>query len=188
MLDEIVAIRLLEGEPQEMRELQRVVQEAPTYAHRVTGVPPGPAEAQSIYTVLPEGKSYDDKFVFGIHLGSEMVGCADLIRGYPDSATALLGLLLLSEKHQRKGIGRRAYVLLEEFIGGWGTCNRVRIGVVRANEEVMPFWSHLSFERTGEVKPYRCGSVQSETVVFEKRLPDTAFDSGRAEERRAAEF
>jgi GNAT superfamily N-acetyltransferase len=127
--------------------------------------------------VLPEGKSYDDKFVFGIYLGSEMVGCVDLIRGFPNAKTALLGLLLVSEKHQRKEIGRRAYTLLDEFIRSWGTCDHVRIGVVRTNEDVMPFWSRLGFEPTGELKPYRYGSVQSETVVLQKRLADSSFNT-----------
>ncbi len=146
-----MTIRLLEGAPAEMRELQRVLEEAPVYAHRVTGVPPGRADAQSTYTVLPDGKSYADKFVFAINRESEMVGCADLIRGYPDAATALL----------------------EQYIRDWRTCDRVRIGVVRSNAEVIPFWTRLGFEPTGEVKPYRYGSVASETVVFQKRLPGT---------------
>ena len=34
MPDETIGIRLLTGEPQEMRELQRVLEEAPTYARR----------------------------------------------------------------------------------------------------------------------------------------------------------
>lgn len=38
-----------------MAELQRVIEEAPAYAHLITGVPPGPADAQSTYTMLPEG-------------------------------------------------------------------------------------------------------------------------------------
>ena len=121
-----MTIRLLEGAPAEMRELQRVLEEAPVYAHRVTGVPPGRADAQSTYTVLPDGKSYADKFVFAIDRESEMAGCADLIRGYPDPAA-----------------------------------------------EVIPFWTRLGFEPTGEVKPYRYGSVVSETLVFQKRLPGT---------------
>lgn len=170
MTDNTVSIRLLEGKPAEMRELQRVLEEAPTYAHRVTGVPPSRADAQSTYTVLPEGKSYDDKFVFGIYRQNEMVGCADLIRGYPNPATALLGLFLVSEKYQRQGVGRRAYTLLEDFIRNWGSCDAVRVAVVRINEDVMPFWTALGFEPTGEVKPYRYGSVASETVIFQKRL------------------
>jgi len=174
MKAEGVTIRLLHGEPFEMRELQRVIEEAPRYAHRTTGVPPGQADAQSTYTALPEGKSYDDKFVFGIYLGNEMVGCADLIRGYPDSTTAILGLLLVSEAHQRHGVGRRAYSLIEQFVRIWETCDRVRIGVVQDNEDVIPFWSGLGFEPTGEVKPYRCGSVFSEILVLQKRLSDAS--------------
>ena len=157
-----------------MRELQRVFEDAPTYAHRITRALPGPADAQSTYTALPEGKCYDDKFVFGIYLAGEMVGCADLIRGYPDPATALLGLLVISERHQRQGIGRRAYALIEQVIRNWRSCDRARIGVVRTNEAVLGFWTHLGFKPTGEIKPYRNASVVSETVVLEKQLPRTA--------------
>lgn len=174
MTQDVVTIRLLDGEPTEMRELQRVFEDAPAYAHRITGVSPGRADAQSTYTILPEGKSYDDKFVFGIYRAGEMVGCADLIRGYPNPETAVLGLLLVSEKHQRQGIGRRACALIEQFIRNWRTCDRVRIGVVRTNDAVLP--TRLGFEPTGEVKPYRYGSVVSETVVLEKRLAGTALE------------
>lgn len=171
MSSDTIALRLLTGERAEMQELQRVLEEAPTYSHRLTGGPPGRAEAQSLYTALPEGKSYDDKFVFGIYLGEAVIGCVDLIRGYPNAATAMLGLLLLSEKHQRRGAGRRAYALIEQFVQGWNGCDRVRIAVVRSNEDVLPFWTKLAFEPTGQVRPYRCGVVVSEHVALEKRLP-----------------
>ncbi|MDR7458453.1 MAG: GNAT family N-acetyltransferase [Armatimonadota bacterium] len=175
-----MTIRLLLGERSEMAELQRVIEEAPTYAQLVTGVPPGPADAQSTFTILPEGKTYEDKFVFGIYRGSEMVGCADLIRGYPDAATAYLGLLLVSEKHQDQGIGRLAFHLLEESVRGWRTCDRIRTAVVWTNDRVIPFLKGLGFEPTGEIKPYRYGSVASESILFEKsldlRLPNTGLE------------
>lgn len=136
----------------------------------MTGVPAGPADAQSTYTILPEGKSYEDKFVFGIFPGSEMVGCVDLIRGYPTPNTAYLGLLLVSEKRQRQGIGRVAYHLVEEVIRAWGGCDRIRLAVVRTNEQVTPFWQRLGFKPTGEIKPYRYGSIISESVLLEKAI------------------
>jgi GNAT superfamily N-acetyltransferase len=175
-----VTLRLLHGEAGEMRELQRVLEEAPGYAHRVTGLPPGNADAESTYSALPEGKSYDDKFVFGIYDGPAMVGCADVIRGYPNPATAMLGLLLVSERYQRRGIGRRAYGLLEQLVRGWSGCDRVRIGVVRTNEAIIPFWIEQGFAPTGEVRPYRYASVASEVLVFEKRLPDATADAAAA--------
>jgi GNAT superfamily N-acetyltransferase len=175
-----VTLRVLLGEPDEMRELQGVLEEAPTYAQRITGLPPGKADAQSTYSALPEGKSYPDKFVFGIFRGPEMVGCADLIRGYPRPATAMLALLLVSERHQHQGIGRLGYGLLEQFVQDWAVCDRVRIGVVRTNEEVIPFWIRLGFAATGELGPYRYASVSSEIVVFEKPLPGASFAKGAA--------
>jgi GNAT superfamily N-acetyltransferase len=166
-----VTIRALTGEPDEMRELQRVCENTAGYYERTTGVPPGPAEAQSTYTILPEGKGYADKFVLGIYADRQMVGCADLIRRYPDPATATLGLLLICESHQGRGIGRQALQLIEHFAQDWGSCERIRLGVVRSNAEAMPFWISQGYQPTGELREWRVGSVHSEVVMLEKRLP-----------------
>jgi RimJ/RimL family protein N-acetyltransferase len=153
-----------------METLQRVIESAPVYAQAVTGLPPGATDARSLYTILPEGKSYDDKFVYGIELDGEMVGCADLVRGYPVPATAYLGLLLLVEPFQRRGWGSEAYRLLEELVASWSTCDRIRLAVVPAAEGVIPFWEKLGFAPTGERTPYRYGSIASESILFEKPL------------------
>ncbi len=159
----------LTGERHEMRELQRVLDGARRYAERIQGAPPEPTEARSLYTMLPPGKTDDDKFVYGLMAGSEMVGCADLIRGYPNGETGMLGLLLIEERHQRRGFGAAAYALLEETMRGW-SLKRVRIGVVETNGEVLAFWGRLGFTETGERKPWRRGTVESEIVVLEKPL------------------
>lgn len=127
-----------------------------------------------MYSILPEGKSYEDKFVLGVYGDGVMVGCIDLIRGFPDSITAFVGLLLIAEPFQGRGIGVRAYHLVENYIRAWGTCTKVRIGVVGTNEAVLPFWKKLGFMPTGEVKPYRYGSVMSKVVILVKSLDDTA--------------
>ena len=176
-------VRLLTGEPGEMAELQRVHEGAPEYSDRVTGAPPGPSDAQSAYTILPPGKSYDDKFVFGIYRGERMVGCADLIRGYPDARTAHLGLLLIAEAWQRQGIGRAAYRALEDHARSWGTCDRMRVGVVRTNACVLSFWSSEGFVPSGEVKPYRYGNVHSDVIILTKPLAAAAAASVSSEHR-----
>jgi GNAT superfamily N-acetyltransferase len=166
-----LTLRVLRGEPDEMAELQRVLEAAPGYAERVTGAPPGRADAQSLYAALPPNKGYEDKFVFGIDVEGTMIGCADLIRGHPDAHTAHLGLLLLAEPFQKKGFGSAAYRAIEDCVRHWGPAwKRVRIGVVGTNEEVSSFWEKLGFVRTGEAKPYRCGNVVSKTIVLVKAL------------------
>jgi GNAT superfamily N-acetyltransferase len=165
----VIDLRLLTGERAETAALQRVLEGAPRYAERITGAPPGPDDAQSSYTVLPEGKGYEDKFVYGIYAGGEMIGCADVIRGWPRPDTAHIGLLLIGERHQRRGHGRAAYQAIERAIAPWGV-KRVRIGVVGTNEDVLPFWRTLGFVPTGEVKPYRYGPVDSQVTILEKPL------------------
>ena len=153
-----------------MQAFQRVLDGAPRYAERVTGAPPGAADAQRTYGALPEGKAYEDKFVFGIYAaGGEMIGCADVIRDWPRAGTAYIGLLLIAEQYQRRGQGRAAYRAIQKEIQGWGA-KRVRIGVVRTNEDVLPFWQKLGFAPTGEVKPYRYGPVVSEVLILEKDI------------------
>jgi RimJ/RimL family protein N-acetyltransferase len=165
-----VALRLLREDPQDVAALQRVLEAAPSYYHRVTGGPPTPQEARSTYRILPEGKSPQDKFLFGIVRGDELVGCVDLVRGYPKPEIAYLGLLLVSERQQKRGIGRAAYRLVEETVLGWGACDRIRLSVLRANDGVIPFWASFGFVPTGEVRPYRAGTVTSEALLFEKPL------------------
>ena len=169
-----VTLRLLDGSPMDMAALQDVLEQAPTYAERVTGLPVGAADAQSTYSILPQGKSYEDKFVLGVFVADRMIGCIDLIRGWPRPDTAHVGLLLLAEPFQGKGYGRRAYEELEVFIRNWETCSRVRLGVVGTNTQVLPFWQRRGFVQTGEVKPYFYGSISSEVVILERALPNAA--------------
>lgn len=166
-----VTLKLLRGETSEMEELQRVLESVPTYTHLVTGVPAGPADAQSVYSILPPNKSYEDKFVFGIHLDGQMIGCIDVIRGYPVPSTAHIGLLVIAQALHRRGLGRTAMLLLAQQIQAWRSCNRLRLGVVRTNAQVLPFWEGLGFRRTGETKPYTYGAITSEVIILECMLP-----------------
>jgi ribosomal protein S18 acetylase RimI-like enzyme len=158
----------LTGEPGEVLALQRVIAAAPRFALAVTGLPPGPGDAQSMFTVLPEGTPYDDKFVYGVCLGGQMIGCADVVRGYPDPSTAFIGLLLIAEDSRRRGCGTTAYQTLESVILGWDGVERIRLSVVESNPEAVPFWRSVGFEPTGETKPYRRGGFESRQVLFEK--------------------
>jgi hypothetical protein len=74
-----VALREVVGDPEELRALQRVIESDEDYALRVTGHPPTPADALSTLLYVPEGKSPDDKVVFGVWMDDELVGILDLL-------------------------------------------------------------------------------------------------------------
>lgn len=167
-----VTFSQISGSPSQMADLQRIFEEAPDYSMRIMGHPPGQAEAQSTYTILPPDKDYKDKFVYSVYLGNKMIGCVDLVRGNPDSTTAMLGLLLLSEKYQSQGYGCATYEVLESSILNWPEIKTVRIGVVATNSIVIPFWKKMGFMDTGIRKPYRYDQLESEHWIFEKTIKE----------------
>jgi len=165
-IDTAFPLRLLTGQPSEMAALQCVLEAAPAYFQSVTGTPAGHAEAQSTFTALPPDKGYDDKFVWGLYSGQAMIGCADVIRGYPVREKAVIGLLLLAENWQRRGIGRAFAALVESRIATWPEIVRFRIAVVASNIGALAFWHKLGYRETGEIKTNP--EFVREVIVLEK--------------------
>ncbi|MBW2254317.1 MAG: GNAT family N-acetyltransferase [Deltaproteobacteria bacterium] len=170
MVASSVQVRVIRGEHEEIAALQRVLEAAPDYFRRVTGVPPDGGEAQRTYRVVPAGKGWEDKHVLGVFLEGEMVGCADLVRRYPEEHMAHVGLFLIAERHQQCGLGTTAWGLIEVLMREWPECRTLRGAVVRTNASVLRFWERIGFSQTGEVEPYCYGSVSSELVIIEKPL------------------
>jgi GNAT superfamily N-acetyltransferase len=116
----VVTLREVTGDPEEVAALQRIFESNEDFALRVTGHPPGPADAQSTLMFVPEGRSPDDKAVFGVWAGDELVGVLDLLLRYPDDETVYLGLLLIDRDRQGQGVGAAACRALEgEVLPRW---------------------------------------------------------------------
>jgi ribosomal protein S18 acetylase RimI-like enzyme len=165
----VVTLREVLGDPDELAALQRIFESDEDFALRVTGHPPGPADAQSTLMFVPEGKSPDDKAVFGVWAGDELVGILDLLLRHPDDETVYLGLLLIDRDRQGQGIGAAACQALErDLLPRWPWVRRLRLSVVRTNDQVLGFWRRLGFTETGEVRPWRYDKLESEVVLMDK--------------------
>ena len=162
-------LRLLAGEPAEMAALQAVFEATPRYFEAVCGTPPGPAEAQSTFTALPPGSRYEDKHVWGLYAGGTMLGVADVIRGWNAPEKATIGLLLIAQPWQRRGLGHAFSMLVEDAIRTWPEITTLRIGVVASNPAALAFWQRLGYRETGEVK-LAAPPFVADTIVLEKRL------------------
>lgn len=166
-----VALRLIEDQPAERADLQRVLEAAPGYALAVSGSAfQSPRAAEDLLAACPPGIPSDRKYVWGIWSEGKLIGVIDLIRGFPRSGVAMLGLLLLREDQQKAGAGSLAFRQMEAIVKGWPEIDTLRIGVVRTNGLVLPFWQKMGFRETGELRPYENGACRSETVVLEKSL------------------
>jgi ribosomal protein S18 acetylase RimI-like enzyme len=50
----------------------------------------------------------------------------------------------------------------------WPWARRQRLSVVRTNDQVLGFWRRMGFAETGEVRPYRYDTLESEAVLMDK--------------------
>ncbi|MDO9378534.1 MAG: GNAT family N-acetyltransferase [Nocardioidaceae bacterium] len=150
--------------------LQSVLQDAPDYARRVTGGPPSQDVATEVLDGLPSGFDRRRKHVWTVTADDEPIGCVDVLDGYPDPATAWIGLFLIRETDQGRGLGGRAWDLVEQRIGGWSHVRRIHLAVVGTNDLVRPFWESRGFTPTGDVADHRHGDVVSTATVMAKAL------------------
>ncbi|MFT3816064.1 MAG: GNAT family N-acetyltransferase [Rubrivivax sp.] len=175
----MVRLERLTASAADVERLQQLFERAPRYAEATTGESVSAAAAREALEALPPGKLQEDKFVFGAFTDDDvLVGCADLIRGYPSPSVAYVGLLLVDERLENRGYGTEILKQIEAIAVGWAVCIKLRLGVVQANERALRFWSRQGFQATGEVKPYAAGSVVSQIALFERKLPAPAARPG----------
>jgi uncharacterized protein len=168
---EAVTLREVAGDPEELAALQRVMESDEGFALRVTGHPPGPADAQSTLMFVPEGKSPDDKVAFGVWVDGELVGILDLLLRHPDPETVYIGLLQIDRARQGQGIGAAVCQALDrEVAARWPWARRLRLSVVRTNDNVLGFWRRMGFAETGEVRPWRYDKLESEAILMDKSV------------------
>ena len=152
--------------------LQVVHQQAADYSLKISGELPSPNSASEVFSAIPENFSYENKYVFGVWFNDELIGVIDLLRGYPNNETAMLGLLLLKEEYQGRGFGKKSFDELRILIQSWNEITKMRISVIESNSEVLKFWHSLGFIETGVRRPYENGKVISKAIVLEKKLKD----------------
>ncbi|OKO87289.1 hypothetical protein AC629_14465 [Bradyrhizobium sp. NAS80.1] len=126
-------------------QVLRVFTEAPSYTQLVEGRPPSNADVDDFFNGMPTGKAATDKFTIGFYVGTDMLGCADVIRAYPASDCVFIGLLIFSEAHQSRGYGGTALRLIEELARGWGS-TMIQLAVISTNPRAFAFWQREGFE------------------------------------------
>ena len=93
---------------------------------------------------LPPNKAKEDKYYVGLFDENNLVCILDLIDGYPDEKTIMLGLFMMNKAYQGKGIGSAIIEELLSYLKSKGY-KRVRIGVDKDNPQSNHFWLKNGF-------------------------------------------
>ncbi len=152
-------------------KLQVLCEKCTDYFELIQGYPAGPSESQSLFTALPEGKAYEDKYLLGIFSEptSELIGVIDLIRDFPTSGEWILGLMLLNPEFRARGVGRQVCQSLAVWCQSSGA-DTIRLGVVEDNTKAIHFWQKCGFEEFSRKPFQRHGSKDHTTIVMRLHL------------------
>ncbi|RKT21155.1 acetyltransferase (GNAT) family protein [Paraburkholderia sp. RAU2J] len=161
-------LRLIDRQvPNDVDRLQAVLEAAPGYSLAVEGKLPTPDAAIEVLDALPPGKDHSDKSVYEIALDAEPVGCLEMVRGYPETDIAFIGLLLFQEGSQGRGFGPQVLRRAEAIGISW-QCRALRIAVIDTNPRALAFW-----EREGFIELLRKPAMDfvGQAIVMERALP-----------------
>ena len=150
-------------------EVDRLLDKLTRYSMLVDGVPKMRDGARHLLTATPPGKTAEDKHVFKVVYGADTVGIVDIIKDYPRSGVAFIGLLAIAEDRHRQGLGRETYQAVEALAQQQMKASIIRLAIVDTNP-VEGFWERMGFGRTGEVSPYTGEAVVGNAVLMEKAL------------------
>lgn len=155
---------------EDIRLLQSVLEGAPSYSLLVEGRPPQPRAAIEMMAALPPGRTHDDKVVVLFCDEGGAIGCADVIRGYPEGHVAFIGLLLFVEAAQGKSWGCQALREIEVLGASWD-CTLMRIAVIEHNVRALAFWQREGFV---EILRKPAPGFTGQAIVMERALPTRA--------------
>ncbi len=93
---------------------------------------------------LPPNTTADQKFYIGFYRDGQLVAVVDYIERYPNDKTVWLGLLMVAEYLQRRGIG---YSIIEQLLDAVKAngFSSVQLGVIVENHGALAFWQAVGF-------------------------------------------
>ena len=152
----------------DLTALTKVLHGAPRYHLHTQGCLPDALAAQRLLAELPSAYAMEDKYFYAILHAGTVIGCADLLKGWKGPQQSMLGLLLIEEPWQGRGVGSSVFQQLEKIVADWPGMRSIRLGVVRNNLAGLAFWRAMGFEENGEI--YQLDNTLGDTLIMEKQL------------------
>lgn len=114
---------------------------------------------------LPPGNSARDKFYVGYFCENELIAIMDLIFSYPAKNIAWIGLFMMDQRHQNKGIGSKIIGECAVHLKHVGF-EAIQLAIAKGNPQSEAFWKKNGFYKTGREVPKEGYTA----VVMQRRL------------------
>ncbi|OUL22727.1 GNAT family N-acetyltransferase [Nostoc sp. RF31YmG] len=157
-------------DPSDAKILQQLFEQCTDYAMMTDGHPPLSSAAADEFLALPEGKTIQDKFIFGLFTpDNTLVGMLESIRDYPDAKSWWIGLMMLAPEHRGKGLGSQFYQAYESWVAQQ-EAQSVFLAVLEENQPGFAFWKKLGFEVIRLAPPQQFGNKVHQRYVLRRQV------------------
>lgn len=149
--------------------VQKIFEATPDYFLKVEGSVVEKHFARKEMQDFPKKmiSSYEKIYCLVLYKG-EPIGVLDLHKNHPQEKIGYIGLLLLDENHQRRGLGKKIYAEIEKFILKLGI-KEIRIAIHEKND-VTPFWEKMGFAPNGHSRIWQGEKTSGKITEFAKSL------------------
>ncbi|NJO43389.1 MAG: GNAT family N-acetyltransferase [Cyanobacteria bacterium RU_5_0] len=155
------------------QSIDAIAKEYP-FAILTDGQPPSPTAARDEFDAVPDGKTTQDKYIFGLFDSqNDLIGMIESIRHYPDNQTWWIGLMMLSPEQRGQGLGSEFYQAFEDWVSVQAV-KQVSLSVVEANKPGLHFWKGLGFEIVRKTEPRQFGNKAHAVYVMRRVVTTTA--------------
>ncbi|MBD2535403.1 GNAT family N-acetyltransferase [Nostoc flagelliforme FACHB-838] len=159
--------------PEDAAVLQSLYEQCTEFALLTDGQLPSPMAARDEFDAVPDGKTTQDKYIFGLfNPQNDLLGMIESIRHYPDNQTWWLGLMMLSPEQRGQGLGSEFYQAFENWVSAQGV-KQVSLSVVEANELGLQFWKSLGFKVIRKTEPRQFGNKTHAVYVMSRPVETT---------------
>lgn len=157
-------------QPKDAAVLQQLYEQCTDFALLSDGLPPAPTAALEEFEALPDGKTIQDKYIFGLFDScNRLVGMMESIRHYPDHQTWWIGLMMLAPEVRGNGLGTEFYKSFKQWVATQGV-SQISLAVFESNKPGLKFWKKMGFEVIRKAPPQQFGLKTHERHVLSSTL------------------
>ena len=150
--------------------LQRLYEQCADFCILTTGVPASPTAGRDEFDDVPDGKTAEDVFIFGLlGAGDDLLGAIAAIQHYPDRQTGWIGLMMLAPEQRGRGLGAAFYRAFERWVSGQGIA-RIGLVAIAANKPGLRFWKRMGFETVRKMPPRQYNTKTHEVYVLSRTV------------------
>lgn len=150
--------------------LQPLYEECADFWRLTYGEGPLPTDAVDEFRDLPPGSGLADNHTFGVFdSAGHPVALLASLRNYPDSETWSIGLLMVSPRARRRGLGSQLFTAFAQWVAEQGA-RRLQLVVLVKNSDGLQFWQNHGFTQRRSIPQKEYGEQHHDVAVMDRRL------------------